>query len=249
MFVDSHCHLNYLEDPLGALQRARARGVSECLCIGVDEAAIEEVLAFAKEQDKVWASVGEHPGACSGDATWIRNYLDYDNVVAAGEMGLDYHYVDDPAQRSQQRDTFAQQLAIASEFNLPVVVHTRAAEEDTLALIKEFPDVIGVLHCFTESWSLASAAIERGYYVSISGIVTFKNAGNVREVARQIPADRLLIETDSPWLAPVPHRGHKNEPGYVVDTAEFLAELRDTTVEELAAQTRANFFSLFSRAA
>lgn len=244
MFVDSHCHLNYLEDPQDAIARAHERGVYECLCIGVDHAAIEQVLGFAAHQG-VWASVGEHPGACSGDAHWVRDYLHRDGVVAVGEMGLDYFYEQDAEKQRRQRHTFAQQLEIAADVDLPVIVHTRAAEQDTLDLIKANPKVIGVLHCFTESWALASAALERGYFVSISGIVTFKNADNVREVAAKIPAERLLIETDAPYLAPVPHRGRKNEPSYVVDTAAFLAELRGVSLSELAAQTRDNFFQLF----
>ncbi len=248
MFVDSHCHLNYLQEPEAALERARARGVAECLCIGVEESAISEVLAFAANHENIWASVGEHPGSCSGDARWVRSYLADDKVVAVGEMGLDYHYVEDADQRAQQRLTFSQQLAIADEAGLPVIIHTRAAEQDTLAAIRDFPTVRGVLHCFTESWQMAEAALDLGYYVSISGIVTFNNADNVRTVARQVPLDRLLIETDAPWLAPAPHRGRKNEPGFVVDTANFLAQLRGISVAALAQATRDNFFSLFDRA-
>jgi TatD DNase family protein len=248
VFVDSHCHLNYLDDPQAALERARARGVAECLCIGVEQSAISAVLAFANEHAGVWASVGEHPGSCSGDANWIRDYLDHQDVVACGEMGLDYHAVDDVEVHAQQRHTFDQQLDIAAEFDLPVIIHTRAAEQDTLAAMRLYPQVRGVLHCFTESWAMAQAALEMGYFVSISGIVTFKNAANVREVAVQVPLQRLLIETDSPWLAPVPHRGAKNEPSFVVDTAEFLADLRGISVPQLAEATRANFFELFSRA-
>jgi TatD DNase family protein len=248
VFVDSHCHLNYLEDPDAALLRARERGVAECLCIGVDQQAIEEVLQFAADNEGVWASVGEHPGSSSGDASWVDGYLKRPKVVAVGEMGLDYHYVDDPDKQAQQRKTFAQQLEIAAQHDLPVVVHTRAAETDTLDLIRQYPDVKGVLHCFTESWALASAAIELGYYVSISGIVTFKNADNVRDVALKIPSERLLIETDAPYLAPIPNRGKKNEPAFVTDTAAFLADLRGVDVQTLAQTTRDNFFSLFSRA-
>ncbi len=248
MFVDSHCHLNYLEDADAALLRARERGVAECLCIGVDQQAIEEVLQFAADNEGVWASVGEHPGSSSGDASWVDGYLKRPKVVAVGEMGLDYHYVDDPDKQAQQRKTFAQQLEIAAQHDLPVVVHTRAAETDTLDLIRQYPDVKGVLHCFTESWALASAAIELGYYVSISGIVTFKNADNVRDVALKIPSERLLIETDAPYLAPIPNRGKKNEPAFVTDTAAFLADLRGVDVQTLAQTTRDNFFSLFSRA-
>jgi len=248
VFVDSHCHLNYLDDPAQALARARARNVDGCLCIGVEQGCIDEVLALASDNEGVWASVGEHPGSCTGDASWVRGFVGHESVVAIGETGLDYHYVGDAAQRELQRRTFAQQLAVADEFGLPVIVHTRAAEQDTLALIAEFPGVRGVLHCFTESWEMAERALEFGYFISISGIVTFKNGGNVREVARRVPLERLLIETDAPWLAPVPNRGKQNEPAFVVDTAEYLADLRELAVSVVADTTRSNFFRLFKRA-
>ena len=248
MYIDSHCHLNYLEDPDQALGRARAVGVSGCLCIGVEKGAINEVLEFAQRNDDVWASVGEHPGSCSGDAGWVRDYLQGDSVVAVGEMGLDYHYIKEPEQQALQLHTFAQQMDIAQTADLPVIVHTRSAENDTLKILRAFPGVCGVLHCYTESVEMARAAVEMGYYISISGIVTFRNADNVREVARSIPLDRLLIETDAPWLAPIPHRGKKNEPAYVADTAGFLAELLDLDAAALAELTRENFFCLFRRA-
>ncbi len=249
MFVDSHCHLNYLQEPLAALTRARNRGVHETLCIGVEQASIEAVLDIAHQQQGVWASVGEHPGSCSGDAAWVADYLDRPKVVAVGEMGLDYHYEEDPEQRRRQQHTFTQQLALAAAAQLPVIVHTRAAEADTLAILEAQPEVVGVLHCFTESWAMAEAALQMDYYISISGIVTFRNAHNVREVAKQVPEDRLLIETDAPWLAPVPHRGKNNEPAFVADTAAYLAQLRGVSIESLAATTRENFFRLFARAA
>jgi TatD DNase family protein len=248
VFVDSHCHLNYLEEPLAALERARSAGVKEALCIGVERTSIEQVLELAAAEPGVWASVGEHPGSCSGDAGWVEALLERPCVVAVGEMGLDYHYEQDAQQRAQQRHTFTQQLEIAAQVQLPVIIHTRAAEADTLALLADFPRVLGVLHCFTESWQMAETALEMGYYVSISGIVTFRNADNVREVAQRVPQERLLIETDAPWLAPVPHRGRKNEPAFVTDTAAYLAQLRGVDVDELAQTTRDNFFRLFSRA-
>jgi TatD DNase family protein len=248
VYVDSHCHLNYLEDPAQALVRARARGVHECLCIGVEQDCIEDVLAVAESQSGVWASVGEHPGSCSGDASWVQEYLHRDGVVAVGEMGLDYHYVEQEDQRALQRHTFSQQLAMASAQDLPAIVHTRSAESDTLALIEDCAGVRGVLHCFTESWAMAEQALAMGFYISISGIVTFKNGDNVRDVARKLPLDRLLIETDAPWLAPVPNRGKKNEPAFVVDTAEYLAGMLEMDVAALAEITRDNFFRLFSRA-
>ena len=248
MLVDSHCHLNYLDAPLDALQRAREKGVTELLCIGVEASSIDEVLQLASEHDGVWASVGEHPGSCSGDARWVADHLTHPQVVAVGETGLDYHYEKDARRQALQRKTFAQQLTLAADYELPVIIHTRAAEADTLALLRDFPSVQGVLHCFTESWEMAEAALDMGYYVSISGIVTFRNADNVREVALRVPADRLLIETDAPWLAPVPHRGQSNEPAFVADTAAYLAQLREVSLEALAHSTRMNFFRLFSRA-
>ena len=187
-------------------------------------------------------------GSGSGNADWVREYLSDPQIVAVGEMGLDYHYQKDPHQRARQRRTFAQQMGIAAEADRPVVIHTRSAEADTRSILREFEGVTGVMHCFTESVALAEAAMSIGYYVSISGIVTFANADNVREVARAVPLSRLLIETDAPWLAPVPHRGSQNEPGFVTDTAAFLSEMLAVDMAELARITRNNFFELFSRA-
>ena len=248
MLVDSHCHLNYLDAPAAQLAAARDLGVAGFLCIGVDQPGIEAVLALALEHADVWASVGQHPEAAVAEPLWIEECIGRESVVALGEMGLDYFHESDAAGRGRQRECFAYQLSLAQHTRLPVVVHTRAAEADTLTHLRSHAGVVGVLHCFTESWDMASAALDLGFYISISGIVTFRNGENVREVARKVPADRLLVETDAPWLAPVPHRGEKNVPAYVRDTAEYLAALRGTTLEELAQSTTANFFTLFSRA-
>lgn len=245
MLVDSHCHLNYLDDPAERLAAARAGGVSGFLCIGVDEAGMSDVLALAETHDDVWATAGQHPEAAGADAAWVAGYLEHPRVVAAGEMGLDYFHEAGEAARRGQREAFEQQLSLAEAAGLPVVIHTRAAETDTLDRLRAHPGVTGVLHCFTESWDMARTALDLGYYVSISGIVTFRSADNVRHVARQVPRDRLLVETDSPWLAPVPHRGRTNEPAFLPDTAAFLADLRGETTEELAAYTCANFRRLF----
>jgi TatD DNase family protein len=247
VLIDSHCHLNLLDHPDRALTQARAQGVGGFLCIGVDEPGIGAVLRLAEAHPDVWATVGQHPDASAAAADWIERYVAHPRVVALGEMGLDYYHERSQEGQQRQRERFAWQLDLARRAALPVVIHTRQAEADTLDLIRQFPGVIGVLHCFTESWALAAAAIEQGYYVSISGIVTFRNAENVREVARRIPDDRLLVETDCPWLAPVPHRGRPNQPGYVADTAAFLAQLRGTSTAALAATTTANFRRLFSR--
>jgi TatD DNase family protein len=245
MFVDSHCHLNYLQSSVDALDRARTKGVTGVLCIGVDEVGIDEVLAIAAANNDVWASVGLHPQSAEQDFTWIEDKLAGSKVVAVGETGLDYKTAKNAAERCRQQESFQHQMELARRYSLPVVVHTRDAEQDTLSILESYPEVTGVLHCFTESWEMAEKALEMGYYISISGIVTFSNAENVRLVARQIPSDRLLIETDAPWLAPVPYRGKENEPGFVCATAEFLAQLRGVAIEELAEVTGNNFRRLF----
>ncbi len=248
MLVDSHCHLNYLEDPGLRIREARGAGVTGQLCIGVDEARISEVLALAEREPDIWASVGQHPDAAANAFDWLEPALAHPRVVAVGETGLDYFHTEEAAARARQRESFEYQLTLADRHGLPVVVHSRAAEADTLALLRQFPQVRGVLHCFTESWEMAAEALTLGYYISISGIVTFRNGDNVREVARRVPEDRLLVETDAPWLAPVPHRGRANAPAYVRDTAEYLAELRGVSFATLAEQTSRNFYALFRRA-
>lgn len=245
MFIDSHCHLNYLQSAVAALDRARQRDVVGVLCIGVDEAGIEEVLELAATNTDVWASVGLHPQSADQDYSWIKARLQSAHVVAVGETGLDYKGAVDVQQRRRQLAAFEYQMELARVNQLPVIVHTRDAEQDTLSMLANFPDVRGVLHCFTESWEMAETALAMGYYISISGIVTFANASNVRLVARRVPQDRLLIETDAPWLAPAPNRGKENEPAFVRDTAAVLAKLREQDLQELAAFTNINFKRLF----
>ena len=247
-FVDSHCHLNYLDDAPEAIARAKAANVGTVLCIGVEAERFAEVLACADSYPDVWASVGEHPGNASGTPDWLLPHLGHPRIVAVGETGLDYFHGADSAMQKLQQTGFRYQMQIAQSQNLPVIIHTRAAVDDTLAMLREFPNVTGVLHCFTENWDMAEQALALGYFISISGIVTFKNAENVREVARRIPNEKLLIETDAPWLAPVPHRGKTNEPAFIVDTAACVADLRGQTLSEIAKMTRENFFRLFSRA-
>jgi TatD DNase family protein len=253
VLVDSHCHLNYLDDPHARLTAARLAGVSGFLCIGVNEATQPAVLAIAEQHADVWASAGVHPESV-GTATgldWLELALRHPRVVGVGETGLDYFAAtgNDELRCAQQRESFASHLALGAAEGLPVIVHTRGAETDTADLLRAHPECTGVLHCFTESWDLARCALDLGWYVSISGIVTFRNAENVRAVARQIPDDRLLIETDAPWLAPVPHRGKRNEPAWVTHTAACLAELRGQELAHLAEQTTANFARLFSTTA
>ncbi len=255
MFVDSHCHLNYkglIEDQAGVLTRARASGVDTMLNIATRENEWDAVLATAEREADVWATVGIHPHEADEhpdvDTAKLVERAAHPRIVGIGETGLDYYY--DHSDRHRQRASFRSHIVAARETGLPLVVHTRDAEADTLAILSEemwkgaYP---GVIHCFTASGAFADAAIAMGFYISLSGIVTFKNAADLQATARRLPLDRLLIETDSPFLAPVPHRGKSCEPAFLADTARFLAELRGESVEELAAATSANFRALFTK--
>lgn len=257
MFIDSHCHLNYpgiVEQQDAVIARARAAGVAGMLNISTRAAEWEAVIGVAQRHDGIWASVGIHPhDADSHGDVDTRRLIDAaspEKVVAIGETGLDYFY--DKSDRERQRTSFRAHIAAARDSGLPIIVHTRDAEEDTAAILAgEMGEgaFTGVIHCFTASQAFADKALKLGLYISMSGIVTFKNARDLQQVARSIPEDRLLIETDSPFLAPVPHRGKPCEPAFVADTARFLADLRGVNVEELAASTSANFHRLFTRAA
>ena len=200
MLVDSHCHLNYFDDADVRLAAARLVGVHAFLCIGVNSDTQRAVMGIAERHPDVWASAGLHPESAgeSGSLDWVRVAARHERVVGIGETGLDYFKVDAEDVRRNQRDSFATHLDIARDVSLPVIVHTRAAEADTLDLLRLHRGTIGVLHCFTESWELARGALDLGWYVSISGIVTFRNAANVRDVASRVPDDRLLVETDCP---------------------------------------------------
>lgn len=254
MLIDSHCHLDRLDLTAHggsldeALVAARARGVGHFLCIGVSADNAAAVRSLAQRYADVDCSVGIHPlDLQPGSAPaldWLLAELDHPGVVAIGETGLDYHY--EPEAAEAQREAFRLHLHAAQITGKPVIVHTREACADTLALLREaaLPQG-GVLHCFTEDWEMAKAALDIGFYISLSGIVTFRNADALREVARQVPADRLLVETDSPYLAPIPHRGKPNLPEYVRDVAEYLAVLRGVSYDELARQTGENFKRLF----
>lgn len=250
MFVDSHCHLDRLDlmpyggDLGGAIAAAKAQGVDHMLCIGIDMNNAQRVMQIARDFEGVSASVGVHPMDINDelvDVQALRVLAEAPEVVAIGETGLDYYYSRDSAEL--QQESFKRHLQLSAELEKPVIVHTRDAREDTLRIIRQYgrADVGGVLHCFTESWEMASQALDLNYYISFSGIVTFKNAEALREVARQVPLERMLIETDSPYLAPVPYRGKKNEPKYVVQVAECLARLRGIPVEQLAEITSNNF--------
>lgn len=256
MLVDSHCHLNYkglAEQQDEVLARARARGVTAMLNIATRESEWDEVLAAAETNDDVWASVGIHPHDADQhpdvDTAKLVERAAHPRVIGIGETGLDYYY--DKSDRTRQQESFRRHIHASQQTGLPVIVHTREAEADTLALLGEemgrapYP---GVIHCFTASDDFARKALDLGLFISISGIVTFKNAADLQATARWLPRDRLLVETDSPFLAPVPHRGKPGEPAFVADTLAFLANLRGEEPDALAAATSANFYRLFNKA-
>ena len=255
--IDSHCHLNYeglAERQEDVLAAARARGVEGFLNISTRQKEWGEVVGAAERHPDVWASIGVHPHEADAHpdlgATALVEAAAHPRVIAIGECGLDYYY--DKSGRAAQRDRFQAHIEAARITSLPLVVHTRDAEEDTAEILTRAVGkggVAGVLHCFTGSAALARTALDLGFYISISGIVTFKNAKDLQDVAKTIPQDRLLVETDSPFLAPVPRRGQTCEPAFVADTAAFLSDLRDEPLDELAAATTANFFRLFAKAA
>lgn len=264
MFVDSHCHLDRLDprthggDIAATLNAARACQVRQFLAIAVTLDAVPELARISREHADVVISAGVHPlhrVDDEPDVEAIKACADRYGAVAIGECGLDYHYLDKAPDsvppREVQLERFRRHLIAATELELPVIVHTREAREETLALIREHtdPTVGGVLHCFTEDLDMAREAVRHGFSISLSGIVTFRNAESIRDVARRVPLDRLLIETDSPYLAPVPHRGKPNEPAWVVEVAECIARERGISIEEVAMQTTANFYRLFRAAA
>ena len=260
MLIDSHCHLDKLDlSARGggldqALADARAEGVTGFLCVGAEPTELDDVLAVAAGRDDVWASAGIHPLAVNGDAFQRQLVTDVlDDVVAIGETGLDFFKAGHGPENSaeDQVASFAWHLEEGGRRGLPVIVHTREARAETIACIREHgdPASAGVLHCFAEDWETAVAAMDLGYYVSISGIVTFRSADALRDVVRRLPGDRLLVETDAPWLSPAPHRGRPNEPMRVRRVAECVAEVRGESLEALAERTTENFFRLFSRAA
>lgn len=258
MLVDSHCHLDrlnlepYAGDLGAALAAAHERQVTRMLCVSVERGNIDTVCAIARQYPGVYASVGVHPLDVKDELETVASLCELGQrpeVVAIGETGLDYYYSKDNAAAQQQ--SFRIHLQAAAQVRKPVIVHTRDAREDTLALIREAGDaeIGGVLHCFTESWEMARQALDLNYYISFSGIITFKNATELREVVKQVPLDRLLVETDSPYLAPVPFRGKPNEPKYTREVAEYIAELRGESFERIAEITSANFDRLFLRQA
>ncbi|MEO5706954.1 MAG: TatD family hydrolase [Alteraurantiacibacter sp.] len=257
MLIDSHCHLNYagLAERQGeVLAAARASGVEGFLNISTRQSEWAAVVATAEREPDVWATVGIHPHEADGHADLGQAALieaaAHPRVIGIGETGLDYYY--DKSDRAVQQALFRTHIAVARETGLPIVIHTRDADEDTAAILEEemgkgaFPALI---HCFTASPEFGRRVLELGLTISISGIVTFKNARALQAFVAEIPAERLLVETDSPFLAPVPHRGKTCEPAFVRDTAAFVADLRGETLAALAEQTTRNFFALFGKAA
>lgn len=256
MLVDSHCHLDLLDsvkagDGLDAvLAEAGAAGVEHMLCVGVDRASWPRMMALVDGLPRVSASIGVHPNEPEGaepDVEWLTAGAGHPQVVAIGETGLDYFRTE--GDTGFQRERFRLHIRAAKQVGLPLIIHTRAAREDTIAVMREegADAVGGVMHCFTEDWAMASAAIDLGFMISFSGIVTFRNATDLQDVARRVPDDHLLLETDSPWLTPAPHRGKPNHPGMVRHVAEFLAELRGTTLERVAKTTTGNYDRVFGR--
>lgn len=257
MLVDSHCHLEYeglAEDRPGVLERARAAGVGGFLNISTRRSEWDRVVGTAQREPDVWASVGIHPHEADAHENLGREQLlraaEDERVIGIGESGLDFYY--DKSDREVQRALFRMHIGVSRETGLPIIIHTRDADGDTAAILADemgrgaFPALI---HCFTASADFAREVLGLGLTISLSGIVTFKNATELQEIARDLPADRLLVETDSPFLAPVPHRGKPCEPAFVRDTAQFVADLRGESFDQLAEATTRNFFGLFKRAA
>lgn len=254
MFVDSHCHLNLLN--LAAYQgdldvlvnQTKTVGVEQMLCVGIDLEHAQDVITIAERYSCVYASVGLHPSENREHdvtADELLKFIVHPKVIAVGETGLDYYYNKENLDR--MRDRFRIHIRVAKQIKRPLIIHSRNARKDTIDIMREekADEVGGVMHCFTESWEMAQQAMELGFYISFSGIVTFKNAKEITEVAKKVPLERMLIETDAPYLAPVPYRGKPNEPQYIRFIAKKIAELKNISVEEVGRITTNNFIKLF----
>lgn len=255
MYIDSHCHLNMLADEPGGIaamvQEAHDNAVEHILCIAIDKASCAEVKAIAEQHSHVTASVGIHPNVSVEEHFTVEELIaeaSHPKVIAIGETGLDYFRSEGDLE--WQRDRFRVHIEAAKHTHKPLIIHTREAREDTMTILEneQARDAGGIIHCFTENWDTAKRALDIGFYISLSGIVTFKSAKDLQEVAKKLPLDRILIETDSPYLAPVPHRGKTNKPVFVKHVAAFLAELRGDSEENIASTTTANFRRLFPAA-
>ncbi len=248
MFIDTHCHLtdNYVSGDLGdVIARATAAGVGMIICPSADPNDVIAAVKIADTNPNIYATTGIHPEYAGIDASeyLTESILTHPRVVGIGEIGLDYHERDD--NRTAQIQLFEQQLELARKYGLPVAIHTRDAENDTAAILRG--DIHGVMHCFTSSWNLAKTMLDRGFYFSASGILTFKNAAEIRETFAKIPIDRIVIETDSPYCAPVPHRGKVCEPAFVVDTARVLADIKGMSITELEPILVKNTLNLYPK--
>jgi len=257
--VDSHCHLDRLDlSPWdgqldGALDNALQYGIGHMLCVSISLEEYPTILDIARQHDNVSLSVGVHPNECDGkepDTAELLRLADDPKVVAIGETGLDYFRQSKNSDLEWQRERFRRHIAAAKQCGKPLIIHTRESTEDCIRLLKEegADEVGGVMHCFVENWDIAQQCMELNFHISFSGIVTFKSAVELQEVASKMPMDRMLVETDSPYLAPVPYRGKTNQPAYTRLVAEHIAKLRNTSVEEIAENTTDNFFRLFSAA-
>ncbi|GAA5187832.1 YchF/TatD family DNA exonuclease [Ferrimonas gelatinilytica] len=254
MLIDSHCHLDRLvegDDPTSLepiLKQARERGVRKILCVSVSQAGFARMKALTAPHEDVRISCGVHPLDVEDgyDADWLARQAADPAVVALGETGLDYYYSKESVALQQQ--AFRDHIELSRQLKKPLIIHTRDAREDTIELLREGQAEQGVLHCFTENWAMAKAALDLGLYISISGIVTFRNAESLRDVVRKLPMDRLLVETDAPYLAPVPYRGKTNQPAYVHEVAQFVADLKGVSHQEMSRITGENFHRLFSLA-
>jgi len=255
MYIDSHCHLDRLNlDPFdgdlnNALNEARKNGINHFLCVCIDLEHFDDIISIAQKYPDVSASVGVHPCDTDGKEPTIDNLVELSKakeIVAIGETGLDYFY--NKGDLTWQRDRFRTHIAAAKISKKPLIIHSRDAKDDTIKiLIEESADEVGgVMHCFVEDWEIAQKSMDLNFYISFSGIVTFKNAVQIKEVAKKMPENRILIETDSPYLAPIPHRGKSNYPHNVIHVAEFIADLRKTSVEHIAKVTSQNYHNLFN---
>ena len=250
-FIDTHCHLDILEsNPEESIIEAKQAGVQRMVTIAVDEPSLDFVSSTVQNFPSVYGSVGFHPHDASKLTTSLLQKIrqlaeEQHKLIAIGEIGLDYHYMNSPAEIQQQ--AFRKQLQLAIELNLPVILHSREAETDTLKILQEFPvPSLGVAHSFTSSIEMAKILVDMGWSLGINGIVTFKNAEDLQEVVRWLPLEHLLLETDSPFLAPIPFRGKPNKPAHIPTIANFIAKLKKITLEELAQQTTANAERLFN---
>ena len=252
MFIDSHCHLNLLAEEEGGLDaviaQAKENSVDHIMCIAIDKASCRDVISIAENYSDITASVGIHPNVDQEENFTVDELValaQHDKVIAIGETGLDYFRSEGDLE--WQRDRFRTHIEAGKQLKKPLIIHTREARDDTMDLLEQenAEQAGGIIHCFTENWETAQRALDIGFYISLSGIVTFKNAVALQDVAKKLPLDRILIETDAPYLAPVPFRGKTNKPAYVKHVAEFIAELRGDTVENIAKVTTDNFHRLF----